>query len=294
MKLEPECVGCLFNQLLKAFELLRPNISCEVILKAQKKLMKYLLNLDVKKNAAPIVGKRLYNLVADFLGERDPYRLLKEEFNRLALKHYDEVNKLIESSEDPLFKAIIVAALGNTIDFASQHKIDFISDLKNFTREKLVINDFTKFKESLENTDHLLIIGDNAGEIVFDKLLVLTIKRKYPDLEIVYSVRSAPIINDATIEDAKFIGLTDIVLVIESSSTPGIDITTSCKEFKEHFYQNGGVILSKGQGNFESLHGMEIPGKDVYYLLKVKCNLMERIFEAKIGDLIFKKKTKGF
>lgn len=294
MKLEPECVGCLFDQILRAFKLLKPDISREIIIAAQQRFMKHLINVDINKNSAPILGKLVYTIVAEVLGERDPYNSLKKKYNRLALQYYEEVKNLVENSKDPLFKAILIAALGNTIDFGSQHEINIISDIKNFERKNLIINDYKKFKESLEKTNHLLIIGDNCGEIVFDKLLIITIKKYYPDLKIVYSVRGAPIINDATIEDAKFVGITELVQVVESSHSPGVDIATSPKDFKKHFFKEKGVILSKGQGNFESLYGMEIPQKDVYYLLKAKCNLMERVFGVKIGDLIFKKKTKGF
>ena len=294
MKLEPECIGCLFNQVLSSFKLLRPNISNDAIIKAQKKLMEYLMSIDFNKNASPIVGKFAYNLVSETLGERDPYKSLKEEYNCLALELYDETKQIIENAKDPLFEAIAVAALGNTIDFATQHKINFISDLKNFSPDNLKINDYSLFRKALNNSNHLLIIGDNSGEIVFDKLLISTIKEFYPHLQIVYSVRSAPIINDSTIEDAKFVGLTDLVQVIESCPAPGVDLSSSTEEFKEHFYLKGGIILSKGQGNFESLYQTEIPDKDLFYLLKAKCNLMERIFDVKIGDLIFKKKTPEF
>ncbi len=294
MKLEPECIGCLFNQVLSSFKLLRPDISHNAIIKAQKKLMEYLMSIDFNKNASPIVGKFAYNLVSETLGERDPYKSLKEEYNCLALELYDETKQIIENAKDPLFESIVVAAVGNTIDFATQHRINFITDLKKFSPENLKINDYSKFRKALDNSKHLLIIGDNAGEIVFDKLLILNIKNFYPDIDIFYSVRSAPIINDATIEDAKFVGLTEVVQVIESCPAPGVDLSSSTKEFKEHFYLKGGVILSKGQGNFESLYQTEIPDKDIFYLLKAKCNLMERIFNVKIGDLIFKKKTLGF
>jgi len=294
MKLEPECVGCIFNQVLKAFKLLQPDISHEIIISAQKKLMTYLLNFDENTNAAPILGKVAYGIISEMLNDKDPYRTLKQESNKLALGLYEKAKEIIDKADDPLFEAIIVAALGNTIDFASQHQINLISDIKNFTAEDLVINDYTSFKKSLEKAKHLLIIGDNAGEIVFDKLLVSILKEIYPDLEIIYSVRTAPIINDATIEDAKYINLTDLVQVIESSAGPGVDLSSSTKEFKTRFFRKDGVILSKGQGNFESLYGIEIPDKDIYYLLKAKCNLMERIFDVKIGDLIFKKKTQGF
>jgi uncharacterized protein with ATP-grasp and redox domains len=294
MKLEPECIGCLFNQMLKVFRLLEPDFSHEIIIKAQKKLMEYLLNFDVTQNAAPMLGKVTYNIISDLLDNKDPFRDLKIQYNSLVLDFFDDIMKIIETAADPLSKAILASALGNTIDFATQHDINILSDIKNFAIEDLVINDYIKFQKSLENAKYLLILGDNAGEIVFDKILIIILKKYYPDLEIVYSVRSAPIINDATLEDAKFISLTNLVQVIESNDAPGIILSEATDEFKKHFSNKKGIILSKGQGNFESLYGMEIPGKELYYLLKAKCNLMERIFQVRIGDLILKKKEKGF
>jgi uncharacterized protein with ATP-grasp and redox domains len=248
----------------------------------------------MEQNASPIFGKALYKLIAEALGVKDPYAAIKKKYNQLAMQFYDEAKKIVDKAEDPLFEAIIVAALGNTIDLAAQHQIDFINDIKSFSPEDLVINDYDKFKQALQKTNHLLILGDNCGEIVFDKLLIVTIKKLYPDLEIVYSVRAAPTINDVTIEDAKSVGLTDLVHVIEGSDTPGIHIPTSTAEFKKHFFLKNGVILSKGQGNFESLYGMEIIDRKMFYLLKAKCSLMERIFKVKLGDLIFKMKTNNF
>jgi uncharacterized protein with ATP-grasp and redox domains len=294
MKLEPECVGCILNQMLRAFKLLKPNISREIIISAQKKLMQNLIDVNINRNASPIIGKMAYGIVAETLGMKDPYAELKKEQNNLALEFYDEAKELVDNAEDPLFEAIIVAALGNTIDLAAQHKIDFITDIKNFDPESLVINDYDEFRISIENAKNLLILGDNCGEIVFDKLLVATIKNIFPTLNIVYSVRSAPIINDVTIEDANYIGLNELVPIVETCPTPGIDLSTSSEEFKNIFFLKGGIILSKGQGNFESLYQMEIPDKEVFYLLKAKCNLMERIFNVKNGDLIFKRKTANF
>jgi len=293
MHLEPECIPCLINQVLRAFQLLKPNISREIILDTQKKLMDYLVGFDIDKRASPIIGKVAYTLVAEALGVKDPYASIKKHYNQLALQFYDEARNIVNNAKDPLFKAIIVAALGNTIDFGTSHKIDFIHDIKNFTQDKLAINDYETFKQSLLDADHLLILLDNAGEIVFDKLLVETMRKTLPELEITCAVRSAPIINDATMEDAKFVGLTDLVQVIEASGTPGIYLPATTTEFKKHFFRKSGVILSKGQGNFESLHGMEID-KEVYYLLKAKCSLMERLFSVKQGSIIFKRKTENF
>ena len=294
MILEPECIGCLFDQVYKAFQLLRPEISREEIIGAQMRVMELFMKSEVLTKPGPLIGKEVYQIIADTLGEKDPYKKLKDKYNRLAMEYYEEIKGIVNKSDDPLFEAIAVSAIGNTIDFGAHHEINVINDIKNFTPDNLKINDMLDFRRSLEKSNHLLFLGDNTGEIVFDKLLVETLKELYPSLEIIFSVRAAPVINDATMEDAKFIGLTDIVEVIESPAAPGVELSLASDKFKDWFFKEEGIILSKGQGNFESLFQKKIPNSEVYYLLKAKCVLMQRIFTVKAGSLIFKKKTDEF
>ena len=294
MKLEPECVGCLLNQVNKAFKLLNHKFDREQILSAQKKVMQFLLEQDFEEISSPLVGKYLYNLIGESMENDDPYRSLKREYNKLALKYYDNVKDFVKKSDDPIFEALIVSALGNTIDFASQHEIDIVNDLKKFSPKDLAINEYPAFKKLLDKEEKLLILLDNTGEIVFDKILIEILLEHYPDLEIIAAVRSAPIINDATMEDAKFISLTDLIKVIESSPAPGIDFNDISEELEHYLYDEDCLILSKGQGNFETLHGTSFPNKDLFYLLKAKCSLMERVFGVKQGKLIFKQKTSEF
>jgi len=297
MLLEPECLGCLLNQIYHALILLKPTISKDEIIEAQKKMMEFMTNADVLKKPGPLIGKKAYQIIADTLNEKDPYKTLKMEYNNIAMKYYKKAKENIDNAEDPLFEAIAIAAIGNTIDFGAPHyhKMDLLNDLNNFTPDKFKINDIPEFRKSLENanknSNKILILLDNAGEIVFDKIFVEILQNLYPTLEIICAVRSKPIINDVTMEDAEYISLTKVAKVIEASATPGIELSIASDEFKSYFFDKEvSIILSKGQGNFESLYGMEIPHKDVYYLLKAKCTLMERIFNAKVGDLIFKKK----
>lgn len=299
MLLEPECLGCLINQVYKALILLKPTISKGEIIEAQRKMMQFMINSNVLTKPGPLIGMKTYQIVAETLNEKDPYKNLKLEYNNLAMKYYDKAKKIIDNAENPLFEAIAIAAIGNTIDFgAHYHKLDLISDLNSFTPDKFKINDIPEFRKSLKdasnNSNKILILLDNAGEIVFDKILIETLQQLYPTLEIVCAVRSEPIINDVTMEDAEYVGLTKKVKVIEAQATPGIELSMATKEFKEYFFEENSIILSKGQGNFESLYGMEIPKKDIYFLLKAKCPLMERVFNVEIGDLIFKKKTIDF
>ncbi|TXT64217.1 MAG: hypothetical protein BAJALOKI3v1_240031 [Promethearchaeota archaeon] len=290
MKLEPECIGCLFNQVLKAFKMLEVEANRDLIIKTQKSIMEFLLDKDLDSISAPLVGSFLYSKIGEMLGTDDPYKELKHEYNHLALKYYDITKEHVLKKQDPVFEALIVSALGNTIDFASQHKIDLVDDLENFSADNLAINDYQKFKALLEEKKKLLILGDNCGEIVFDKLMIEILQEIYPNLEIIYAVRRRPIINDATMEDAEEISLTSLVKVIESSGAPGIDLKDITPEFKRYFSSKEYVILSKGQGNFETLNGESIPNNDLFYLLKAKCVLMRRIFNVEVGSLIFKKR----
>ena len=294
MKLDPSCIGCLFNQIVKAFNLLKPDLPHVQIIEAQKKLMDFFLKFDPSETNSPLAGQAVYRIISDTLGIADPYVNIKKKYNQFALKYYNTVKEIIDQSKDQLFEALIVSALGNTLDPASQHDINLIKDIENFDVKNLVINDYQEFKKSLKKTENLLILLDNSGEIVFDKLLIITLKKLYPDLKITCSVRAGPIINDATMDDAKSIGLTEIANVIESPATPGISLAEANETFKEAFFKENTIILSKGQGNFEGLYQQELPGIEIYYLLKAKCPLMERIFNVKMNDLIFKKKENGF
>ncbi len=293
MKLEPDCYGCLINQVFKAFRLLKPETSRITIINAQKELMKFLASVNPDDTASPLVGREAYRIVSKFMGVEDPYFEIKKANNEHALEYYEEFNEIIDNSKDPLLKALVVSALGNTLDPASQHDIDLVNDIKNFSVNNLAINDYEEFKNSLEKASTLFILLDNCGEIVFDKLLVLTLKKIRPDLEIICAVREGPIINDATLKEAEEIGLTKISKVITSPATPGVVVSIANDEFKEYFYGDGNLILSKGQGNFEGLYHMGPVDNEIYYLLKAKCPLMERIFNVKMEDLIFKKRVNG-
>jgi hypothetical protein len=167
MKLEPECIGCLFNQVLRALKIVKPDVSRDIIISTQKELMKYLIEADINKISAPIVGGFAYNLVAKQLGFEDPYYEIKKHYNQLVMQNYPKIKTIVENAEDPLFEAIALAALGNTIDFASQHNIDLIEDINNFTSDNFKINDYGLFLKSLEK------ISENNGQLIIYQIQFL-------------------------------------------------------------------------------------------------------------------------
>jgi len=149
--------------------------------------------------------------------------------------------------------------------------------------QPFAINNLPEFKKALERSRRILYLTDNAGEIVFDRILI----EELPDYRdrVIVAVKSEPVINDATMEDAEQAGLTDIVRVIENGSdAPGTILEECSEEFLEIFY-NSDMIIAKGQGNYESLSEND---HRVFFLLKAKCSVISRHLRVRIGDIIVK------
>jgi len=146
--------------------------------------------------------------------------------------------------------------------------------------------DYQEFKYALNNAESILYLGDNTGEIVFDKLLIEELSNMLPDVKITYVVRDKPVINDALMEDAVSCGLDKIVDVISSGcDAPGTILDLCSKEFLK-LYESAELIISKGQGNFETLADEKRP---IFFLFKVKCPVIANHTGFNLGDIVLKK-----
>ncbi|MHA1646860.1 MAG: damage-control phosphatase ARMT1 family protein [Promethearchaeota archaeon] len=287
MDLHPQCLACLIGQVEKAFHLLRPSVSKAEIVEIQKKIMIKLAQMNQKK--MPFYGQALYQSISEIMGEKDPYRKMKQKNIQEAMKFIPSLREIIKKSPDPLLTVIVIAILGNTFDFGTPHKIDLEEDIKNFSLNNLSINDFDKFVEDLKKSTHILIIGDNSGESVFDRMMLEYFTETFPNKEFVYSIRSGPAINDITKTEADEIGLSKICKIIEGSASPGVILEQTNQEFQEIF-KSSDLILSKGQGNYESLDDIKIGNSNLYFLLKAKCSFVAERFGVEVGSLILKKR----
>ena len=194
-----------------------------------------------------------------------------------------ELRTLIEQSRDPLDAALHVAVAGNVIDLGIGHKFDIEKDVRRIMKQDFAIDAVGDFRKELKGGRNLLYLGDNAGEIVFDRLLV---ERILPTgTEVTFVVKSAPIINDAVMQDAKEAGLTKLVKVITTGSNDiGVYWPSVSREFK-NAVAAADIIVSKGHGNFETCH--DRPG-NWYFLLKAKCEMVAEELGVKLGDIVFK------
>jgi len=222
-----------------------------------------------------------YAAAREVTGVADPFAEAKHETNLHALELLPDLRDRIAASEDPLHAAVKVALIGNAIDLGIGHRFDIERDVDRILKGDLTVDDTKVFRRLLTGCRKLLFLCDNSGEIAFDRLLIELLKDR---CEVVASVKSGPIINDATRQDAEEVGLTDVVPVIETGSDRvGVDWDTTSLEFAEAFHA-ADLILAKGQGNFETLD--EVP-EEILFLLKAKCPEVARELGVREGDTVF-------
>jgi uncharacterized protein with ATP-grasp and redox domains len=277
-------MACLMTQLENAFRLLKPNTTNNEIVQAQKEAMGKISLLTDERS--PYYGQQLYNFIGKKLGLVDPYAQLKEKYNQIALDLYPQIEKIARDASDPLLTAMVLAILGNTIDFGTTHNIDVGAELTNFSLDKLAINHYAEFTKEIVTAKKILVLGDNAGEIVFDKAMIQLLKQRFTKKQFIYAVRGGPAINDSTMQDAKFVRMLDLCPVVEGAAAPGILLEESSPAFLDAFH-SADLIISKGQGNFESVEDIPTPNAPVYFLLKAKCDLIAKTFQVPFGSLLF-------
>ncbi len=233
---------------------------------------------------APQFAEKIYRVFTEISGVQDPYLELRKEQNDLVLKKIDFFSERIKDAEDPLYSSAIYSLLGNVIDYGGVRLFDPNQLFRSFDEDQLTLNDYSWFSEKLAAADTLLFLGDNAGEAVFDKLFIQEMKRVNRDVEIFYGVRSAPAINDVLLGDAHYIGINRLTQVIETGSTLAGTVISLCNQDFQDIYHRADMIVSKGQGNFETL---ENEREDILFLFKVKCEIVAQHVGLPIGSLLF-------
>jgi damage-control phosphatase, subfamily I len=269
------CHPCLMKQAysVSAFAKLSEEQTGRIALVAKEGLERSLTTPLLPQHIARLVEDAV-NLELGMPPDHDLYAELKQLSNEISLSYSGKFRQKIRESEKPLETGMHIAAAGNIIDFGAKNhdSINLDEELNSFDSVVFEHYDIERFKDQLKSALTLLYICDNCGEIVFDKLFIEEILREYPDLQITAAVRDRPIINDATLIDAAFIGLDSVVKVISSGSQYPGTILPEANELFRQLYFSSDIIISKGQGNFETL----MPEADarLFFLLRIKCSYM--------------------
>jgi uncharacterized protein with ATP-grasp and redox domains len=225
-------------------------------------------------------GMLVYRKVKEVTGVFDPYKKIKQDQIKEAKALYPELEKMVNEAEDPLIIAIRIAIAGNVIDLGINKRFDLVADILKILKQDFAFFDYEAFKRKLAGAKTILYIGDNAGESVFDKILIKQLNKP-----VKYAVRALPIINDVTMDDALASGLDEVAELIDSGSeAPGIILSQCAPEFMK-IYRDADLVIGKGQGNYE---GLSDEKRTVFFMLKAKCPVIAGDLGVKEDDIILK------
>jgi uncharacterized protein with ATP-grasp and redox domains len=231
-----------------------------------KRLLRLLSEFEDFDKSPAYYAYFVQRVVKEVAGTEDPFLHQKRMANRKALEILPAIESGLHSSEDKLAYALKVSAAGNYIDFAIRDNLSLEEDLLRLLSSDFAIWDYEILREKLKSSKSVFIVGDNAGEIALDKLLVKVMKDM--GLEVYYGVKGKPILNDATYEDAVEVSMTELCKVVDNGSDKvGTWLEDCSKEFLDLFYSSD-ILISKGQANFETLSHSD---RDVFFLLVAKC-----------------------
>jgi damage-control phosphatase, subfamily I len=286
MKTYEECIPCFLRQINEVAELVSadPVIRKEIIAESM-----ILMNDWDRQSPPPRMAQNIYRIIERKMGRQDPYLEIKQRSNAMALSLYPALKRKVEASSDRLLTALEIASSGNIIDYGAKNNLDIDREIdKIFTagtiHHRPGIFDDICFKNDLLKCEHILYLADNAGEVVFDKILIEELMSK---VRVTYVVREKPIINDALMEDALVCGINQVATVISSGSdAPGTILSDCFPDFVKLFNQSF-LVISKGQGNYETLSHFDRPL--IYFLFKAKCPVVADHAQAKVGDIVLKR-----
>jgi len=277
MKTYLDCYPCLLRQALSAARRAgaSENQQHSILLNTMEELSAFPTG-----STPPQLAYRIHQQVQQLTNNIDPYRDDKVQATQQALVLYPELKKKVSAAADPLEMAVRIAIAGNIIDLGVAESYDLDATLKRVLTQTFAINDLVSLRSALAQSVSVLYLADNAGETVFDRVLIESIESP-----VTYVVKSGPIINDATYEDAVAAGIDQVAEIIDNgSNAPGTLLDQCSEDFRKRFAQ-ADLIIAKGQANYESLSDSSAP---IFFLLQAKCNVIARDLGIAEGGTVLK------
>lgn len=275
-RLHYECLSCMTKIHLDKYP---KDVTDDKKIEYMQRVLKVLAEAP-ERYGAPVIVRTINQIQDEMFGMKQEYAEIKRHYNQVMMEHEEQVNNKLATSKDPVKTGIQYAMIGNYIDFGARIHVneEQLTELLNDS-DRFVIDEkqYGELTDDLEKANKLVYLTDNCGEIVMDKLLIREIQKKYPGLKVTVLVRGAEVINDATMEDAKQVGLTEIAEVIPNGSDIAGTWLEEISEEAKVVLDEADVIISKGQGNFETLRKC---GKNIYYIFLCKCDLFANTFQV--------------
>lgn len=279
-----DCFPCFLRQALEVARLSTPDENLQSLV--LDRVMGVLRRMD-HRTPPPVIAGIVYEAIKEVTHCTDPYRDIKRQSDETALNLYPLAKERVRASKNPLATALGLACAANVVDFGVGKPFDLERSLEDVMERGLAIDERGVLIEALGEAGKLLYAGDNAGEIVLDKVLIEEIQAAFPHLEVSFAVRGAPVINDVTPVDAQRVGMEDVARVISTGTgIPGICLQ-DCSEKLRETYGEADIVISKGQGNYESLSSEKRAG--IFFLLKAKCAVIARELGVPLGSFVIKR-----
>jgi uncharacterized protein with ATP-grasp and redox domains len=279
MKTCLDCVPCFLSQTLDACRLASDDTRLHerVLRRVLRRASEFPFD-----RTPPEMGAEIHRIIREETGDPDPYAGVKARFNAFALGLLPELRQRIAAAADPFAAAVRLAIAGNVIDFALGSDLGeetVLQTIEDALVRPLDVDHLQSLRAATAAASSILYLGDNAGEIVLDRLLL----ERLPRGRVTFVVRGAPVINDATLADAEAAGLIGLVEVVDNGSdVPGTKLEDCSADLRERF-RRADLVISKGQGNYESLSDA---GREVYHLFKAKCAAIARDADCAVGDIV--------
>ncbi len=277
MKTYLDCIPCFMTQALRAGR--SAGLEDKQIKTLLDEVGAMIRDLPME-NTPPETGAVIYQKIREITGIDDPFKKIKEKNTREALDLYPYLKEEVRNAKDPLLTAIRLAIAGNVIDFGVNRTFDLKKDIKQILKQDFSIFDYAAFRSRLETAKNIYFLGDNAGEAVFDRILIEEIRKP-----VIFVVRGIPLINDVTYKDAIMAGLDKVAEIVSSGSTAPGNVPALCDPGFMKRLRRADMIISKGQGNYEGLSEEPLP---VFFLLKVKCQVIARDLGVTEDSIILK------
>ena len=277
MKAEPECYQCVFRQAVTALKI--SDLDRELQISTLKKVLGYLEKVDPSLIPSAMAGET-NRLMRESTGIKDFYAAEKQSNHEHAMSYLNDLQDLLQEGDDLLEQGLKISAAGNVIDIIHGNDYHLWEEVEKTINGELVGGGISSFREVLADAPYLLYLADNVGETVFDRVFIETL-----DIPVYYAVKSGPILNDATLEDALAAGIDQVARIIETGAqSPGTVLYQCSEEFQELFREST-LVLSKGQANYETMDEM---GDKIFFLLRAKCPVISEKLNAPLGSLVFK------
>ena len=281
MKTFFDCIPCFIRQALDSARLATPDEAVQE--RVVREALRAGAEMDLRQTP-PAMAQHIHRAIREFAGQGDPYREIKDWSNRMALTLYPTLRTRVEDSNRPMETAIRLVIAGNVIDFGVNSHLSETQVRESITHalSAPLEGDVEEFCSALSGADRILYLADNAGEIVFDRLLI----EQLPPGKVTVAVKGFPAINDATLADAEAAGIHQVAEVIENGSDAPGTILDDCSESFRDRFDKADLVVAKGQGNYETLSEVD---KDIYFLLKAKCPVIARDIGCQEGAMILER-----